>query len=667
MSPLPSDKTLTPSSPRIPPSATTIVLLAVSFGLCAGYLDLSIMIFKRVCWDKEGYLRSGRDFLWTVPVGHAILLVIPGLVVAAVNRLRPRPISPRLVVWLFATLATSAALLRLPLHIAGNLLLAAGLGRMVSDRVAARGLQPRRVRTTLAGLVGLLAVLATLSSGRQALEEYRAVAGLPGTSPGARNVVLIVWDTVRAYSLSLHGYPRDTTPNLTRWARLGVRYDRALAPAPWTYPSHSSFLTGQWPFKLDTQWNYVLDAPYPTLAEYLGARGYQTAGFAANTRHCSYETGLERGFIHFEDYALTPRSLLSRTVPGSWILKNILNRGDHYDEKWIDLQSRGAREINQAFLDWLGRRRPDRPFFAFLNYYDAHDPYVPPPGYEGRFGIRPRTPRDFRLLFNFDGATTEPVQNRDILMARDCYDDSIAFLDEQLGLLLDELRGRGLLENTEVIITSDHGEAFGDHGILGHSSSVNLDEVGVPLVILSPSAPAGRVVDVAVSLRDLPATVVDRLGLSAGSPFPGGSLAVHWGSAPGRVPPGPTTLAFSEQANASAFLPYRGRRQGHPGFQMSLVASGRHYIREGMGTERLYDLRDDPFEMVNLMGSAQGIQAVQPFRRMLLDLLTEDPGSTVVEDAYMKAFRQDLKSLVEGGPAPHVPLTAVEKPPNESR
>ena len=209
------------------------------------------------------------------------------------------------------------------------------------------------------------------------------MAGLPPPPPGARNVVLIVWDTVRAYNLSAYGYPRNTTPNLARWARKGVRYNLALAPAPWTYPSHSCFFTGQWPFQLNSQWKFTLDTPDPTLAEYLASRGYQTAGFAANTNCCSYETGLARGFAHFEDYPLTPRSLLGRTVPGNWILMNILYRGDYHDMKWIGLQSRGAHGINDAFLDWLRRRRPDRPFFAFLNYFDAHEPYVPPPGYAG--------------------------------------------------------------------------------------------------------------------------------------------------------------------------------------------------------------------------------------------------------------------------------------------
>ena len=142
-------------------------------------------------------------------------------------------------------------------------------------------------------------------------------------------------------------------------------------------------------------------------------------------------------------------------------------------------------------------------------------------------------------------------------MARDCYDACIAYLDEQLGRLLGELGRRGLLAETDVIITSDHGEAFGDHGIMGHSYSVNLDEIGVPLVILSPGAPPGQVLS-PVSLRDLPATVVDRLGLAEGSPFPGRSLAAYWRSSRGPMPEEITTPAFSEQSSRRG-VPSRAR------------------------------------------------------------------------------------------------------------
>ena len=396
---------------------------------------------------------------------HAVLLAIAGVLVAVVNWVRPgRPMTLRAGAWLFTTLAIWAALLRMPLYGVCSLLLAAGLARPISAAVASCSRHPRQARYALAGLLGLLIVLAALSSGRQALRKYRAVSTLPAPPVGARNVVLIVWDTVRASSLSLYGYHRDTTPNLQKWARTGVRYAMALVPAPWTYPSHSSFFTGQWPYKLNSQWNFSLDATYPTLAEYLASRGYQTVGFVANTRGCSYETGLDRGFAEYEDYPLTPRFLLGRTVAGSWMLKNLFGRGDFYDSKWIDLQSRDARGINAAFLEWLRRGRRDRPFFAFLNYFDAHSPYVPPAKYAGRFGMRPELPEDYELLFDIPRLATSKNWRRNFVMARDRYDDCIASLDDQLGRLLESLRGQGLL-----------GQHVGDHylgprGIVRRSS-----------------------------------------------------------------------------------------------------------------------------------------------------------------------------------------------------
>jgi len=638
----------------MPLTATAALLLAVSFGLCGGYLDLFLMLFKKFYWKDEWILRIGRDFPWTVPVAHAVLLLIPGIVLAAVSRVRPRLVSMRAGSWLFATLAIWAALLRLPLYGACSLMLAVGLGRPISAAVADRCWNAPKVRYTLAGLLGLLVVLAALSSGRQAIQERGSVAGLPPPPPDAKNVVLIVWDTVRANNLSAYGYPRNTTPNLARCAREGVRYNLALAPASWTYPSHSCFFTGQWPFKLNSQWKFTLDTPDPTLAEFLAGRGYQTAGFSANTNCCNYETGFGRGFAHFEDFPLTARSLLGRTVPGRWILTNILYRGFYHDIKWIGLQSRGAHATNEAFFDWLRRRRPDRPFFAFLNFFDAHAPYVPPPGYTGRFGIRPRPPRDYEFLLGNMGAANNPSIKRDAQMARDCYDNCIAFLDDELGRLLSALQAQGLLDNTMVIITSDHGEAFGDHGHFGHGSSLYLDSIGVPLVILSPGAPAGLVVDSPVSLRDLPATVLDQLGLAASSPFPGRSLAAFWRSSPGQAPRGITTPALSEQADAIAFEPQPQSGQGHSGFQMSLVASGHHYIRNGTGAEMLYDLARDPSELVNLMGTAYADQSVGDFRRMLLEVLTDNPGSTEVEEMYLENYRNELRALIAESPSRRV-------------
>ena len=305
-----------------------------------------------------------------------------------------------------------------------------------------------------------------------------------------------------------------------------------------------------------------LDTPDPTLAEYLASRGYQTAGFVANTTCCTYETGLDRGFAHFEDYSLAPLSILARTVPGEWIVTKILRLGGWYhDAKWVRLQSRDASAINRAFLDWLGRRRPDRPFFAFLNYFDAHEPYLPPAEFVGRFGIATADPAGFRVPARLFVVDKRESPARDILMARDCYDDCIAYLDEQLGRLLDELDRQGLLANTDVIITSDHGEAFGEHGIIGHCFSVNLDEIAVPLVMLSPGRAGGQgraaPGQPARPARDRSRPAGALGGLTVPGPFAGGSLGLA--SRAGAA--GHTSPAFSEQVNKTS--PASARTLGH--------------------------------------------------------------------------------------------------------
>src|SRR5262249_37650372 len=162
-----------------------------------------------------------------------------------------------------------------------------------------------------------------------------------------------------------------------------------------------------------------------------------------------------------------------------------------------------------------------------LNYTEAHTPYLLPPGARHRFGFKPQTLGDSLIIgerWPFVDKLRLPP--RYWALARDAYDDCVAYLDEQLGVLFDELRRRGLLDQTLVIIPSDHGEGLGDHALFNHGESLYRMEIRVPLVILTPARrPSGGVVREAVSLRDLPATIVDLVGLRAGSPFPGRSLA----------------------------------------------------------------------------------------------------------------------------------------------
>jgi arylsulfatase A-like enzyme len=640
-----------------PLSATSIISLAIGLGLIAGYVDVGILIFKRYFWNSEGYFRNASDFPWMVPLGHASLMLLVGVMVAVVGRRWRWLVTLRTSTWLFAALSLWMALLRLPLYGQCSVFLAIGMGRVIGDGMAAYGNSARFRWRLLGGVVGVLCVLAAGTSGLQLIREYRTVGGLGAAPANAHNVVLIVWDTVRAYNLSLYGYSRRTTPHLERWAKQGVKYDLAVSPAPWTYPSHSSFFTGQWPFRLDSQWKFKLDTPSPTLAEYLTTKGYQTAGFVANTNCCSYETRLNRGFAHFADYELSPRSLLTRTVAGKWLLDKVLSMGFSInprwanERKWAALQSRGAGEITDEFLGWLGRRRPDRPFFAYLNYFDAHEPYIPPPDFSKTFGIAAQSARDVEFLFDYIGVASTATPDRDLVMARDNYDDCIASLDAELGRLFDDLRRQGLLQNTVIIITSDHGEAFAMHGGVGHSFTVYLEETGVPLVILAPNAPAGRALKQPVSLRDLPATVVDLLGMSASSPFQGRSLAAFWKHAAGEMSTGSVSAAFSEQASEMAFQRESASGREHTGVEMSVAASGYHYIRDGRGHERLYNLAIDPYEQLNLSGSTPEQAKLMECRKMLLDVLSSQPGSATVEKAYLASYRSWLEELVGARPA----------------
>src|SRR5262249_3221997 len=149
----------------------------------------------------------------------------------------------------------------------------------------------RLVRRSLVVLSTLLAAVAAISFGTETWSERHAEARLPANPRRAPNVILIVLDTVRGDSLGFAGSGRGTRPDRDRLAARGVRFDRAYATAPWPAPSHASMFTGRWSHELSVGWDRPLNGTFPTLAEFLAARGYATAGFVANTTYCSSETG----------------------------------------------------------------------------------------------------------------------------------------------------------------------------------------------------------------------------------------------------------------------------------------------------------------------------------------------------------------------------------------
>ena len=431
------------------------------------------------------------------------------------------------------------------------------------------------------------------------------------------NVLIVVLDTVRADRLSLYGYERPTSLNLERFSKRGIRFDRARATAPWTLASHASMFTGRWPHEVVAQWMTPLHGNLPMLAEYLGSHGYATAGFVANLVYCSQNSGLARGFTHYEDYILErlaplrTAGLVEKTTTSVYELITVFQVAPLYPIRdWVHYwfvydHRKDAGAINRAFLEWLtDRRQPDRPFFAFLNLLDAHHPYVLPAGAQHHFVKYYASPGDFKAVYEQWQDLDKTRLPRELLdLARDSYDDCLKHIDEHLGLLFDELERRGVLNRTLIIVTADHGEGLGEHGLFDHGESLYRTEIRVPLVIVPPSGlDPPTVVGETVSLRDLPATIVDLVGQGEGSPFPGESLARFWretsptgaGSLRDRSP------VISELMAPNPLRPNQGRSPASRGPLISLAEGDFVYIRnEGDGSEQLFNERDDPREIDN--------------------------------------------------------------------
>ncbi|GAC1468448.1 MAG: hypothetical protein NVSMB9_11160 [Isosphaeraceae bacterium] len=619
-------------------------MLAFWIGLTTGFLDLGFLIFQRRVLGGEFY-RLSHGFPWIVPTGVVALVFLPGAALALIAVLRRRGLPLGLVLGFLLFVGFFNVSTRPPLEIWASLLLSAGFAAQ-----SARFLNRRRrgflrfVRFTTPLFVLTLLALALATNGATAWSERRAIASLPPPPPGARNVLLIVWDTVRAGNLSSYGYGRPTTPYLKRLAAKGVRFEHAFATSSWTLPSHASLFTGRWPHELSADWKTPLDETYPTLAGRLGSLGYDTAGFVANLDYCGREAGLNRGFTHYEDFPLSVKEVLTRYLGLGRkfdqllfaMAADILTRGQGKARSLAPISqehAKSARDVDQAFLHWLSwQRRRGRPFFAFLNYNDAHTPYEAPVDSDPGFGIRPSSWYDRLTMHQWIFLDKTKLDPRYVRMANDLYDDSLAYLDRRLEALLEELGRRGVLDDTVVIVTSDHGEHLGDHGLFFHGCSLYRQLVEVPLVIVDPKGmPAGRTVAEPVSLRDLPATVLDLLGLARESAFPGRSLARF--HRPGLEKSPPEFEPLLMETNRPLLLTNQGREPAARGPMKSLVAGGMHYIRSGDGVEELYSLDLDPEENRNAADLPGAQEILQKFRASLQSMLRtrpkEDTQSTV--------------------------------------
>lgn len=299
-----------------------------------------------------------------------------------------------------------------------------------------------------------------------------------------RNCVLISIDTLRADHMSCYGYDLPTTPRLDAWAQTGVRFASVTSSASWTVPAHLTMFTGLEPAVHDCI-GYPspgrLRDEYVTLAEYFKSIGIRTGAFTGGG-FVSGRHGLIQGFDHFT------------------------TRGPRFEENLNDVWR------------WLNRR-PGQPFFLFLHGYNVHHPYAPPPPYNRRYV------GDYDGCYDVDDFRPHnpmpgPV---DLAYMISQYDGEITLVDDLLSNFLERLRISGLLDGTVVVITSDHGEEFAEHGRCDHGHSLYDELVRVPLIIFGPSI-RPRVVEHHVGLIDLLPTLLELFEIEPRAPMQGRNL-----------------------------------------------------------------------------------------------------------------------------------------------
>lgn len=449
-------------------------------------------------------------------------------------------------------------------------------------------------RHHLAGLALLIVAGAVSIGGIVFCATHRPFGGSAETSAAASrsaassraNVALIVLDTVRADHLSCYGYARPTTPNLDRLAARGVLFENAVAPSSWTLPSIVSILTGLAPHQSGADWGRTLDAAPWTLARILASKGYETAGFNANPFYGLAGWRLSEGFSIYDDDAAAIRHNLAVTFVGQSLLRGLYNRLVRYNQ----FDHRDAGDLNRDIRRWARRRNPSKPYFLFVNYMDAHRPYLPPAPFDHRFGRIPRglLARLTQPLNN--GHPRKPYTSRDRRDLVDGYDNSLAYLDVEVERLIDFLRRAPGGDHTIFIVTSDHGEGFGEHGTYDHGWNLYGEVLRVPLIVAGAGVPSGRRVPAVVASRAIFSTVLD-LTLGLEGPAAAAALGNYW--KPG-APADASREAVVSELNIFS--------QGADPAMLSLTTAEWRLILSSGGRAELYHWPGDPQEARNLAG-----------------------------------------------------------------
>lgn len=456
-----------------------------------------------------------------------------------------------------------------------------------------------------------LAIFAVLYTGiaplRRAWREHKQLAQV-SRADHSPNVLVVIVDALRADHLSTYGYSRDTSPYITKLAGQGVLFQNAIAAAPWTLPSHASILTGRLPHETGAdQPDGSLRQGLPTLAEAFRGHGYRTAAFSANWWFFARRLGFARGFLRFDDFS-SITSAVAQTNLGQRIQNLLLKLKVLH----VAVGRERANRINGQILRWLDGSQG--PFLVVANYMDVHEPYLPQLDCFHRFS-KLEKPAGEVFLGNprMDHLTPAEIQNE-----MDAYDASIYCLDGQIAALVQALQERQLMRNTILVFTSDHGDGFGEHGLMSHGNSLYRELIHVPLIVIGPGVPPGTVVQRPVSLMWLAPTLLSLTGV--GTPrFNGPAMNLGWSGA--EQPSWPDPVSELSQLYEDPNAP------NYTGALTSVTSSEWHLIVGGKRGEELYACCQGHKEAQDLLAGNPAVA------QMLNDeLQREEAGESVARD-----------------------------------
>ena len=465
-----------------------------------------------------------------------------------------------------------------------------------------------------AGVLGLVVLLAAALL----LRVHAPGASEKGPPPtGKPNVVWLVIDTTRADHLTPYGYDRPTSPVLDQMAKDGTLFEETHAESSWTIPGHFVMVTG----RFDAAREKLLGDDFTTAAEVFSDAGYDTGAVLGNMS-IGRGSGFEQGFDEnvdgpvrifyqsmFEKLPVIKILMALGIAPPDSILRTV------HRKTFLQNDAVRASRINADAMDWLDDRDSERPFFLFINYMDPHDAYDPPEEYRRKFAADVDPELGFVRYSRKHGGTLSsnsfvrdvaPEYDRDDWDEMlDLYDAEIAYADAEIGKLLDYLEERGWTDDTIVVVTSDHGELFGEHGLANHFKALTREETHVPLIIRYPGrVPAGVRVATPTQLRDILPTLLELVEISDGPQMDGSSLVALMDGEETDLRGGETVGFLYRPVDKE----YEFTKPGH---LLSMRDPDSFYVWSSTGMHGFFDPARDPSEEQNFHGAHPGEKAAE--------------------------------------------------------